>query len=831
MVILNLKVFELVYYEEFLMIIGGNMLHIKNISKNYVTGKKRNISALKDITIDLPEKGFYCFIGKSGSGKSTLLNILGALDRNDSGDFLINGDSTKNFNDKELDYYRGRNVGFIFQEFNLIEELSVEENIALSLEILNYNEDEITLKIKKVLEKLELSDYGDRRVSELSGGQKQRVAIARAIIKSPSIILADEPTGNLDSETSKIILEILKELSIDQLVIMVTHDVEYAKKYADHLVELSDGKIVNEESYSKLEYDNFKTKNNNIQKCKLPNKYVFKLALKNLLSKKMRLFFMSVLFIMAMMLVFFSFSIYNFNYGQVSYHTFKENNIDEINFQYLRNCDECISKNKQIMNDIESFQIKYNNIPIYGIIKNRILFNKIEGNYSKPSDRRIIDYDKIDSIVIYNQLNPDLLLYGKESINEDEILITDYIAKMLLRFELYDLNEIKHLVGEDFIFSINNNTYQYKISGIIKTDYEQYSDLNIEIPDDDYLDSLEKDINEFNIKQLYNYPVIYFTSDNLAYMKENTNRIPIMFSNEEERIYFYNLGDFSKVKSDDIYGFVPTSKDEVVISLSQLIEHEGITYEDFQSSVNLYIDKWLDKKILLEPGYSINKTLDSGYKIVGILNDMNQSNGVNAKNTLYVSEDYYKEFYNHHFNTITKEGKVLLTSDYKTMSTFLNELSDLNYRHESKLSNILIQVNETLSRAKELLMYITSFITFFVGLLIYTFFSNTINSKHRQIGILRSLGLTGRDCSKIFLFEAMVITLIVNIFVFPILYFSMKMIHESILTNFGIKITIFYFSIDNVLFTVMLAFIISLIASYLPLRKIIKMKPINAIRL
>ena len=220
------------------------MLNIKDLHKHYRSKKGEDYHALKGLTIDFPSQGFVCIIGKSGSGKSTLLNVLGGLDRYDSGEILIKGKSSKSFSAKEWDSYRNTYLGFIFQDFNIIEGYSIGTNIALALKLQGVKPREAKQRTKEILESVEALELIDRKPNELSGGQKQRVAIARALVKNPEIIIADEPTGNLDSETSAVIMNILQRLAKERLVIMVTHDLDHAQEYGDRVIEMRDGSII-----------------------------------------------------------------------------------------------------------------------------------------------------------------------------------------------------------------------------------------------------------------------------------------------------------------------------------------------------------------------------------------------------------------------------------------------------------------------------------------------------------------------------------------------------------------------------------------------------------
>lgn len=221
------------------------MLQLKNIVKTYVTGDLKQ-DALKGVSITFRENEFVSILGQSGSGKTTMLNIIGGLDRYTSGDLVINGVSTKKYKDGDWDYYRNNSIGFVFQSYNLIPHQSVLSNVELALTLAGVSKKERRQRAIAVLKKVGLGDHIHKKPNQMSGGQMQRVAIARALINNPDILLADEPTGALDSETSLQIMELLKEIAKDKLVIMVTHNPELADQYSTRIVKLLDGEIVSD---------------------------------------------------------------------------------------------------------------------------------------------------------------------------------------------------------------------------------------------------------------------------------------------------------------------------------------------------------------------------------------------------------------------------------------------------------------------------------------------------------------------------------------------------------------------------------------------------------
>lgn len=221
------------------------MLEIKNIRKSFKTADFTQI-ALDNISIKFRKSEFVSILGPSGSGKTTLLNIIGGLDRYDSGDLVINNKSTKTFKDKDWDAYRNNCIGFVFQNYNLISHISILENVEMGMTLSGVKTKERRKRAKQALEKVGLKDHMNKRPNQLSGGQMQRVAIARALVNNPDIIMADEPTGALDSVTSIQIMDLLKEISKDKLVIMVTHNPELAQKYSTRIIELKDGNLISD---------------------------------------------------------------------------------------------------------------------------------------------------------------------------------------------------------------------------------------------------------------------------------------------------------------------------------------------------------------------------------------------------------------------------------------------------------------------------------------------------------------------------------------------------------------------------------------------------------
>ncbi|MCL2406960.1 MAG: ABC transporter ATP-binding protein, partial [Defluviitaleaceae bacterium] len=221
------------------------MLTLKNINKDYNIGDI-TVHALKDVNIEFRKSEFVAILGQSGCGKTTMLNLIGGLDRYTSGDLTVNGMSTQKFKDADWDIYRNRRVGFVFQTYNLIPHQTVLANVELALTLSGVSKAARRKRATDVLKSVGLADQLYKKPNQMSGGQMQRVAIARALVNDPEILLADEPTGALDSETSVQIMDILKEVAKERLVIMVTHNADLAEKYSTRIIRLLDGNVIDD---------------------------------------------------------------------------------------------------------------------------------------------------------------------------------------------------------------------------------------------------------------------------------------------------------------------------------------------------------------------------------------------------------------------------------------------------------------------------------------------------------------------------------------------------------------------------------------------------------
>ena len=466
------------------------MLVLKNLKKTYITKASQQV-ALNNINISFRSEEFVSILGPSGSGKTTLLNVIGGLDKYDSGDLIINGVSTKKYTSVNWDSYRNNHIGFVFQNYNLINHISVYKNVELALTLSNKKN-----KRKKVLEVLNqvgLTNQIYKNPNELSGGQMQRVAIARAIVNNPDIILADEPTGALDSKTSIQIMNTLKKLSKDKLVIMVTHNEELAKKYSDRIIKINDGKIVSDS----CEFNNVDNSNKlRLKKTKMNYRTALNLALNNIKTKKSRTILTSIASSIGIIGIALILSISNGFNKQID--SYEKNTLSSFpimiskvitSFENADTKEEYPKSNKLYVYDEKN--------------SNMIHVNKITSDYMKyienidKTNLSIISYDRMNNFNILYKLNSeyksstssylsfaeiptsmdnsnfleknyDLLKgYFPKSYDEVVLMVSDKneVDKKLLDYIGVDANfTINDILDKEFMI-VNNDDYYQNING------------------------------------------------------------------------------------------------------------------------------------------------------------------------------------------------------------------------------------------------------------------------------------------------------------------------------------------------------------------------------
>ena len=839
------------------------MIELKNVSKTYTSRKSKNTKALNDISLTLNDNGMTFILGKSGSGKSTLLNILGGLDKYDSGEMIIMGKSTKTFTQKDYDSYRNTYVGFIFQEFNILEDYDVSENIKLALQL---QQKEVNEKeLEALLSKLELSELTKRKVNELSGGQKQRVAIARALVKKPKIILADEPTGNLDSKTGRQVIELLKEISKETLVVVVSHDEEYANKYGDRILEIKDGQIINDSNEIKI------NSNNNdyykIIKSHLPLKDSFKLGFGSLKHKKIKLFFTILLTIITLGFLSCIDTLSSYNFSETHAQTLVENNEQFIQIE-----------KKHIM--LDEFNTYFDTLLPFDEESKKEVKNKLGKNlydvyhvyiYNEPSsnsnilhiqeDAENYYYENPAEIVVTNDINKILKdeIIGSNPKNKDEIVISNYLANKIIKngIEVHE-TVYKDEFKESKIYfpktyqEILDNKYTYyfgdkakiKIVGIINYDLTdntpEYIDnvLLKSYVNSDFIDNIIVPSTK-TLKTIYELEALTNDNINLEYL----NSASIL----NHEIEYYN--GFEWIKSREL------KDNEIIVSMQQLVRMDANYFEELNKYINNssgdytilekkftanYINNQniIGKSVNLKIYYSkyLNDVVDEfkDLKIVGVvLNDkVCESNNTQVQDCIYYDNNYISgNVLESYIGKSFDKSSVLIPmtdkKEIKEATDMFPVLSELAIK--STYSERLYSEKLILDAMKTLATYVGIVFLAFTIFLISNFMFTSLSYRKKEIGILRALGSRNLDIVKILLWEAFTLSIISATIASILLVIVSNLMNKFILSQVDMLTVPFVVGIRQFLVIYLLVFMVTIISSLLPILKISKMKPIDAI--
>lgn len=712
------------------------MLKINNLSKIYQSKTGVSVNALMQIDLDFQKRGLVFILGKSGSGKSTLLNLVGGLDKPTDGEIIIDGRSSKTFTESDFDSYRNTYVGFVFQEYNLIDDKTVSDNIALALElqgkcIENTDREEID----RILKLLDLIDRDgktlkNRKINELSGGQKQRVAIARALIKEPKIILADEPTGALDSKTGAAFYDLLKSLSSDRLIIVVTHDRENAEKYGDRIIELSDGQVMSDTvKGDKIgdEISDEKKASGEFIACKLPFKRRLQLGAEGLRVKKFRL-------AVSMILSIFAFIIFGFSITAA----FVDENTTIVTQMYRNNHEIMV---------IESASTEI------------VLSDNGNGRYTTTYLNRPLYDRQIDLITEYNDGISPMWTSSTMSDIDLDFTVRDY---------LFDVPTAEE---EDYARDGSISAFFVEVDS--NTD-DKYANLQ---PDNRFINKdlcrLPETFNEIAITDLKADMFIRY-----GYKTENNEKINI---DTPDDLIGKTVGEFT------IVGVYST---EIELQEVRKLYFDNSEYDDEYLS---YLQAGLRYAVL---SYSFVKTglfldRDPSFEPYGVMTKLSGSLNKDKKllNELYLEN-----------GNITQDAVV--NSMYTRL---ISVAASLNY--------LIIPIG--LGGAA---------VFGVVAVLLIMFFLNvSLDSKKRDIGILRALGARKIDIAAIVLVEILLITAVnfivslTSVIVICSILNALK--HVPIfIVNFAVVALFFAFS-----------FGVSVIATIVPIIRITKRKPVDII--
>lgn len=757
------------------------MLKLENITKIY-EGKNFKQIALNDVTLAFRNNEFVSILGPSGSGKTTLLNIIGGLDKYTYGNLIIDGVSTRKYKERDWNNYRSKKVGFIFQSYNLINHQTVLSNVLLSLNISGKPKKESIKIAKKVLKDVGLENYIKKKPKHLSGGQMQRVAIARALVTNPDIILCDEPTGALDSQTSIQIMELLKEISKEKLVIMVTHNVTLANKYSDRVIALNDGVITYDTSPYEVEnYSLKKIKN----KRKTMNKFTsLSLSFNNLLTKKSRTLltsFAGSIGIIGIALVL-SLSKGTQKYiNKIEKNTFSKYPISimesYIDYQNMFDKEKESCKNGSIcfINDLTNNVVNDNKINSISKFS-----NILKQNYENINNYILdINYNYNMDLNIYkdNKMIENSSLYFKEFFNNNSPLLKEYTLIYGKLPEKY--NEIVIVTDENGKLPLS-----LMKSLFLNEDIDLSKTINI---------SYEKIIDsKFKLVSETSYYI--YENDTWQYIKNNRDKINDIFDKS------INL---------KITGILKLNKD-AVISESGFIGYSKklINYlNDEVNSSNI-------KKSILE-NKDINPLTNNLYDENMTYEMLLDSISINDKNPIKI--DIYPK-------------------DYKSKEKIESIIKKYNEENSNDKVYYTDYLKVFLNSITSLIKMITYVLTAFIGvslivssimISIITYIS--VLERTKEIGILRSLGASKKDIKNIFKAETIIIGTISGVIGVGVTLLLNKVIDKVIYNIMGIS-HITYLPWNYIFYLILISIVLCLISGLVPAKIASKKDPVISLR-
>lgn len=750
------------------------MLTIKNIYKSYGL-KDSKYSVLKDINLSFRPNEFVAILGPSGSGKTTLLNILGGLDQYDSGDLIINGKSTKKFKDKDWDSYRNKSVGFIFQSYNLISHISILNNVEMCLTLRNTSKSVARKKAIEALERVGLKDHIHKKPNQLSGGQMQRVAIARALVNNPDIILADEPTGALDSKTSTQIMELIKDISKDKLVIMVTHNENLADIYASRIIKLSDGVIISDSNpYETKEETDLYT----LPKTKMSLLTALGLSLNNIKTKKGRTLLTS--FAASIGIIGISLVLALSNGFQIQIDDFEKNTLTQMPIYITPEATD---------------------------LKREMALELGNGEDEYPSDNIIKKYQYTVANAHKNKITSDYINYIN-SINNDY------------------LNGIGYGYNANMNVIIKNDKIDYFNNNYIETSFSTNGTSDIIMENYDLLSGrYPKNSNEaLLIVDTYNrlYPYLYKDlglKENSTFEDVIGKELQVVSNNnfyEEADGLFITKQNYDELWNNDdnikinITGIIRAKKDANVTlySGSTLLINTKIEEESIDKNLNSNIvkaQKEKDYNVLNGDDFDEDDTKELAISMLGGSKDP-QTIAIYPKD--FISKDKIIEYLDKYNENKSDEDKIIYT-DYASTVT------DLSGGIMNGITLVLVGFSSVSLIVSSIMISIITYIS--------------VLERTKEIGILRSLGARKKDISRVFNAETAIIGFtsgLMGVGIAYLLTFPINVVIKNA-TNLD---SIARLSIYHAVLMIIISIVITVIGGLIPAKMASKKDPVEALR-
>lgn len=750
------------------------MLTIKNIYKSYGL-KDSKYSVLKDINLSFRPNEFVAILGPSGSGKTTLLNILGGLDQYDSGDLIINGKSTKKFKDKDWDSYRNKSVGFIFQSYNLISHISILSNVEMCLTLRNTSKSVARKKAIEALERVGLKDHIHKKPNQLSGGQMQRVAIARALVNNPDIILADEPTGALDSKTSTQIMELIKDISKDKLVIMVTHNENLADIYASRIIKLSDGVIISDSNpYETKEETDLYT----LPKTKMSLLTALGLSLNNIKTKKGRTLLTS--FAASIGIIGISLVLALSNGFQIQIDDFEKNTLTQMPIYITPEATD---------------------------LKSEMALELGNGEDEYPSDNIIKKYQYTVANAHKNKITSDYINYIN-SINNDY------------------LNGIGYGYNANMNMIIKNDTIDYFNNNYIETSFSTNGTSDIIKENYDLLSGrYPQNSNEaLLIVDTYNrlYPYLYKDlglKENSTFEDVIGKELQVVSNNnfyEEADGLFITKQNYDELWNNDdnikinITGIIRAKKDASVTlySGSTLLINAKIEEESIDKNLNSNIvkaQKEKDYNVLNGDDFDEDDTKELAISMLGGSKDP-QTIAIYPKD--FISKDKIIEYLDKYNENKSDEDKIIYT-DYASTVT------DLSGGIMNGITLVLVGFSSVSLIVSSIMISIITYIS--------------VLERTKEIGILRSLGARKKDISRVFNAETAIIGFtsgLMGVGIAYLLTFPINVVIKNA-TNLD---SVARLNIYHAVLMIIISIVITVIGGLIPAKMASKKDPVEALR-
>ena len=850
------------------------MLRLEKITKEYITGDSK-VEALKGISLQFRKSEFVSILGQSGCGKTTLLNIIGGLDKYTTGDLVINGKSTKEFKDRDWDSYRNHSVGFVFQSYNLIPHQNILSNVELALTLSGVSKKERRKKAVEALKQVGLEDQLNKKPNQLSGGQMQRVAIARALVNDPEIILADEPTGALDTKTSVQIMEILKKISKDRLIIMVTHNPDLAEKYSSRIIKILDGKITDDSNPYSVEEEKKEDRNSKANsKVSMNFLTALSLSLNNLMTKKGRTIltsFAGSIGIIGIALIL------SLSSGMQAYiNRVEEDTLSSYPITVQEETIDMASMMTSLMGETEETEHEDGKVYSKNIVNDMLstISTKIQSNnleefkkYLDDENSPIKDYinaiqysynldlniykEDDDKVV---QVNPSQIFakLGMEGMSNMMLAETDVWQELLDNDELlqsqYDViagkwpenyNEVVLIVDE------NNEIYDYTLYALGILDQDELEEKYQKILDGEEVE--DEDVKSYTYDDLLNtkFKVLLNTD---YYEKDGD----IWIDNTENEDYIKEkLEDAEEIS---IAGIIRPKEGTVATAMSATIGYTKELKEYVINEVNnaeIVKEQKDNPDINIFTGIEFPEDTDAKFDFSSLTEEQRMYMASLSEEELANLMQQYTENANATYEgNLEKMGVVDLDSpssisiypkDFESKEQIATEIENYNQkqRDDGKEENVITYTDivgtmmNSVSTIIDAISYILiAFVaislvvsSIMIGIITYI----SVLERTKEIGILRSIGASKKDISRVFNAETFIIGLcagLLGIGVTLLLNIPINMIIKAVTDISGIA----KLPTAGAIILVVISMVLTIIAGLIPARMASKKDPVEALR-